>query len=381
MAGSNKDLLRKLGVISPMEEIREQMAALTNPSYLTQIQEQMKALTNPSYLSQVREAAAVLANPLHLTQMQEAVAALASPSYLTQVREAAAVLANPLHLTQMREMAALNNPSYLARMQEQAAAFTNPSYLTQVREAAAVLANPSYLAQVREAASTVRMQAELSAVLGSYQELIRESALANYLVTPDDAAAPRFHLLEPDDFDSLEVGDFAELEVGPDSSVDLEIVKAISEGRSDSLSLPAAQRLQFVYLQIVAIWDMFLRIVQTYMAYVFLTTLFAGSSVPADIPVQAALLSNEQRVLLADYRVVNREGARLRAEPTTESKIVASLSFAQPVEVVEYNDKGWYRVEAQTAEGNFEGWMYVSVTSPLPKPKYPRGQNVDPDAD
>ncbi|AVK05985.1 TPA: SH3 domain-containing protein [Pseudomonas aeruginosa] len=445
MTGSKKDLLRKIQVISPMDEIREQIAALSTPSYLAQIQEQMKALTNPSYLTQLRaaaaavadpsylaqarEAAAALANPLHMTQMREEIATLTNPSYLTQLRaaaaavadpsylaqarEAAAALANPLHMTQMREeiatltnpshltqlraaaaavadlsyvaqaretAAALVNPLHMTQMREEIAALTNPSHLTQLRAAAATLAHPSYLAQMREVAATARMQKELSAVLGSYQDLIRESALASYLVTSDDENAPSSQRVEAEGFDSLEVGDFAALESVPTYDVDLEIVQALSEGHPESLSLPATQRLQFVYLKIVAIWDMLLRIFNTCMALIYLTALMSNATVPADVPKQAAQLPNYERQLLADsYRIVNRNGARLRAEPSKKAEIILQLQLGAVVEVEENNGEGWLHVVAEYQDESVEGWIHLTLTSPVPPPKYHRGQIVDAD--
>ena len=252
-------------------------------------------------------------------------------------------------------------------------AMANPSYLAQMQEQLTALTNPSYLAQVREAAS-VRMQAELSAALGSYQELIRESVLASYLVTPGDKGSLRFHLSEHEGFDSLEVGDFAALEIGPARSIDLEIVQALSKGQPETLSLPARWRLQAVYLQIVAIWDMLLRIFNTFVAVGVLTALMSGATKPADIPEKAALLPNYERQLLADsYRIVNRNGARLRAEPSKNAEVIVQLQLGLPVEVLESNGKGWFRVVAEYQGESVEGWIHLTVTTPVPPPKSQRG--------
>ncbi|APU32192.1 SH3 domain-containing protein [Pseudomonas chengduensis] len=358
MTGKNKDRLKQLGVVSSSEELRELMATLKNPAYLADMREQMKALANPAYLVDMREQIKAIANPTYLADIQERMKALVNPTYL---------------LDMQKQMKALANPAYLVDMQEQLKAIANPTYLAQMQEQLTALTNPSYLAQVREAASA-RMQADLSAALGSYQELVRESVLASYLVTPDDPSAVRFHLVDIEGFDSLEVGDFAELEIGPAKSVDLEIVKALADGHPETLSLPAKQRLQSVYLQIVAIWDMLLRIFNTFVAIGVLTALMSGATKPADVPKQAALLPNYERELLADsYRIVNRNGARLRAEPSKTAEVIVQLQLGLPVEVLENNGKGWFRVLAEYQGESVEGWIHLTVTTPVPLPKYPRG--------
>ncbi|TBU81019.1 hypothetical protein DNK06_07810 [Pseudomonas daroniae] len=226
------------------------------------------------------------------------------------------------------------------------------------------------------AANDSRMTNLLAQTVASYQGLTADSVLASYLVSESDSAEPTTQTVEVEGFDSLEVGDWAELEVTGYSDIDHQIVEAIQNGKVEQLPEPATQRLQLVIARIVVAWDMLLRIFNTCMAVVYLSALMSSTTAPLDIPKQAEQLSNEQRELLADYRVVNREGARLRAEATTNSQVISSLKLGTLVEVIEYNDKGWYRVATEIDGQSVQGWMYVTITTPVPKPKYPRGHFV-----
>jgi hypothetical protein len=383
MAGNEENRSKGKSVGSSTDELLAQLEQLTRPSFLTDLKGQIAELARPSYLADLQSQMARVTQPSYLADLQSQMARVTQPSYLADLQSQMAGVTQLSYLADLQlQMARVTQPSYLADLQSQMAKLTQPSYLTELRKQMAGLARPSYLAdlqsQVAAMSSGTRLQAELAAVVGSYQGLINGSSLASYLIRLDDG--DEAHVMGVERFDSIEVGDFADLEVEPLRSVDLEIVKAISDGEVAKLSSTAMQRLQSVYLQIVAFWDILLRIFNTYTAIAFFSTLLSASSLPADIPLQAASLNNEQRELLSDYRVVNREGARLRAEPTTQSKAITSLPFAHLVEVIEYNDKGWYRVVAETPEGYLEGWVYVSVTTPIPKPKRLSGQNVDDDA-
>ncbi|WP_296231485.1 SH3 domain-containing protein [uncultured Pseudomonas sp.] len=352
MTGSKKDQLRKLGVISPMDELRETLAATSDPGGLKQMRELVLGTVGSSFAQQMRESA---------------IGSIGS-SFFQQLRESQ--LGHPGGLIQMRELTLGSvSSSFLQQTREQVAALTQQSYLSQMREQMAALTNPTNLFQMREAAVSVRIQEEFSAALASYRELVAGSALANFLVSADEDESPPPQRVEVEGFDSLEIGDFAELETGPLNDVDREIVKAISEGSVETLSPTAMQRLQSITLLIVAYWDMLLRIFNTCMAVVYLTALMSGSTVPADIPKQAEQLSNHERELLADYRIVNREGANLRAEPSKKAEVIVQLSLGLPVEVLENNGKGWFHVVADYKGESVEGWIHLTVTTPVPPPK------------
>ncbi len=394
MTGKRKDFLRKHRFVSPAGELRELMATLTNPSYLIDLHKEMKALTDPAYLTGMQAQVKALMNPAYLTGMQEQVKALTNPAYLRGMQEQVKTLTNPAYLVAMQEQVrALTNPAYLTGMQEQVKALTNPAYLTAMQEQVKAVTNPAYLAEMREqmaaltsrsylkqmagTASSGRMQAELSAVLGSYQELISGSALASFLVCPDATDNPPTQALEAESLDSLAVGDFADLDVGQVHIADLAIVNAISKGKVTALPPSAQQRIQSVYLLIVAIWDMLLRIFNTFVALGVLVALMSGASEPADVSKQAALLPNHERQLLADYRIVNRSGARLRAGPGTDFGVLVSLQLGMPVEVLEKSDKGWFFVAVEYQGEWIEGWIFLTVTTPIPPPQHPRGLLVD----
>lgn len=209
------------------------------------------------------------------------------------------------------------------------------------------------------------MGATLFATVSSYQELVVGSTLASFLVSPSPAGKPPARVVEVEGHDSAELGDFALLETEYSSVDDEVIVKAITEGKTAQLSPSALMRIRFVYLQLVAVWDMILRIVQTCMAYLFLSTLLSDVSAPADIKDHVAQLPSHERVLLVDYRIVNRDGARLRAEATTASEVLVTLKIGTPVEVLEKNDKGWFHVAVEHQDEWIEGWIHLTVTTPV----------------
>lgn len=397
MTERKKDLLKKLGIFDPMESIRdlidppnlrsirEHIAALTtpayskqmdeliNPTYLKQIRDQMDALTNPSYLQQMDE----LINPPYLNQMRDQMAALTNPPYfqkmdelintpyLKQMRDQMDELINPPHLKQMRDqMAGLTNPPHLQQMDE----LINPPYLKQMREQMEALTKPSYLQQLSTAFHGGRIQDEATAVMASYQELIGGSALASFLVSLR-TEGPTPH--DTEDTSSLERDEFAAHYFETLQGVDLQIARAITEGEVAALPPSARERLQSIYLQLVVYWDMLIRIFTTYTAYVLLTTLTSGVTTPTEIPKQIEQLSNYERQLLADYRVVNRDGARLRAEPNKAAEVIVKLKLGIPVEVLERNEKGWFRVSVEYKEESVEGWIHLTVTTPVPPPKRP----------
>lgn len=353
MTERKKNLLKELGIYDPMESIRD----LIDPPSLRGIREQMEALTTPGYSKQMDE----LINPPYLNQMRDQMAALTSPSYLQQMDE----LVNPPYLKQMRDqMAGLTNPPYLQQLDE----LINPPYLKQMREQMEALTMPSYLQQLSTAFHGGRIQDEVSAVMASYQELIGGSALASFLVSsraeslPSYDAANTFSLED----DGVAAHHFETLQ-----GVDLQIARAITEGEVASLSPSALQRLQSICLQLVVYWDMLIRIFTTYTAYVLLTTLTSGVTAPTEIPKQMEQLPNYERQLLADYRVVNRDGARLRAEPSKAAEVIVKLKLGIPVEVLERNEKGWFRVSVEYKEESVEGWIHLTVTTPVPPPKRP----------
>ncbi len=373
----DKASLKKLSDIPAIDELREQMAALTKPSYLTDLQAQMAEMMRPSYLTDLKAQMAELTRPSYLTELKAQMAELTRPSYLTDLQAQMAELTRPSYLTDLQtQLAELTSPSYMTELKAQMAELTRPSYLTDLQAQMAELTRPSYLQELQKQVATMaggaRMQAELAAIAGSYQDLINGSVLASYLVAPDDPNEPGTEVLRVQRFDSLDVGDFAMLEVDPVRSVDQEIVKAISAGEVAKLSPTATQRLHSIYLQVVVYWDMLLRIFNTCMAAVYLTALMSNATAPADIPKQAEQLSNYERQLLADYRIVNRNGARLRTGPSKNSEVIVSLKLGLPVEVLEANGKGWFRVVAEYQEEWIEGWIHLTVTTPVPRPKQPR---------
>ena len=402
---SNKEARQKLGgttsideKIAALTDFQDRLDRLTRPSVLTDFQGRLDRLTRPSALTDFQDRLDRLTRPSVLTDFQGRLDRLTRPSALTDFQDRLDQVTRPSALTDFQDrLDQVTRPSALTDFQNRLDQMTRPSALTdfqnrldQMTQLSAQtdfqaqldkLTRPSYLDELQNQFANItgfaRAQTELAAVAGSYQGLLHGSVLASYLASPESFAGSDAKVKRVARFDSLDVGDFADLEVDPVRSVDLEIIKAIEEGEVAKLSPTATQRLHSIYLQILVVWDMLLRIFNTFVALGVLTALMTGASAPADVPERAALLTNEQRVLLADFRMVNREGAKLRAEPTTQSKAVASLPFAHPVEVIEYNDKGWYRVETETPDGYLEGWMYVSVTTPVPKPKYLRGQKVD----
>ncbi len=204
------------------------------------------------------------------------------------------------------------------------------------------------------AANDSRVSDLLARTVVSLQELTTSSVLANYLLPAQEPDQPDKQSVDVENFENLEIGDWAELEIIDHDDIDHQIVQAIKSGQVEQLPEPAAQRLQFVLARIVVVWDMLMRIFNTCMAVIYLSALMSTTTAPSDIHKLAEQLPNEQKELLSDYRIVNREGARLRAEATTNSQILRSLKLGTLVEVIEYNDEGWYRVAAMSMASQFK---------------------------
>ena len=276
-------------------------------------------------------------------------------------------MTNPESLTNLRaQMAAMTNPESLTNLRAQMAAMTNPESLTNLRAQMAAMTNPESLtnlrAQMAAMISSGGMQSDFSAAISSYHELISEWPLASFLVSPGDLSKASTQTIETEELNL----------VAPDldniHGVDLEIVKALSVGDAE-LSLPAIQRLQSIYLQIIVIWDILLRMFNTYIAIGILVALMSTVSKPVDISRQVSLLPDNERALLAGYRIVNRNGARLRVEPSKSSELIVSLPLGLLVEVLDKNDKGWFYVAVEYQGEWIEGWVYFSVTTPVPPPQ------------
>ena len=337
--------LSKLGITLPGDVLEHARAAVGSLSFMKDLKE-MRAMVEPSYLKDLRD-------------QMELAQAVVDHSHLTGFR------------AQMESAQAVLDRSYLTNFREQigfAQALIQQPYFNAMTLPG--LVDSLALGKMLHGAG---LQAELAAALVSYQDLLNSSALASFLVEPSDATPPS----KPVDIEGTATIQFAasgELRVVPADSVDLEIIQAIGEGSTASLPAPAAQRLLLVYRQIIAIWDMLLRIVNTYVAITVLSALMSSASVPADIPKKAEQLTNEQRELLADYRIVNRNNSRLRAEPSKEGEVIVKLGLGLPVEVLEYNGKGWYRVVAEYQDEWVEGWIHLTVTTKVPRPKRSRDE-------
>lgn len=177
------------------------------------------------------------------------------------------------------------------------------------------------------------MQSDYSAAISSYHELISESILASFLVSPKDSGQPSTQTIEPEGLDLVAPG-FDKMH-----GADLEIMKALSVGDAE-LSIQAIQRLQSIYLQIIVIWDILLRMFNTYIAIGILVALMTTVSKPVDVSKQVALIPNNERELLAGYRIVNRNGARLRADPSKSSELIVSLPLGVLVEILDKMIRG-----------------------------------------
>ncbi|WP_282349034.1 SH3 domain-containing protein [Pseudomonas sp. PS01301] len=387
--------LEALANPSHLAELRKQVLAFTNPLRLPSLRKQLVTLANPTYLAELRKQVGAFANPMQMAEMREQLAALANPPYMAEFSGQVAAFANPPSMARLREqLDELSSPRYIAELRKQVAAFTNPSHMDdlrkqmealanpsfhkQMREQMALMAKPSYFTAVQEQFSTfgdnARLQENLSAVAASYSELISSSSLARYFASESAASAPADNVIVADISEGLEIRDVA---MATDV-LDREIVGALETNNIANLSISALQRLQSFYLAFVVVWETLLRIVETYSAYLILTALLSGASTPADVHSQVQQLPNHERDLLADYRVVNREGARLRANPATSAEALLSLPLGTPVEVMEQNNKGWFYVSVDYRGAEIEGWIYVSVTTPVPPPKSSRALAKEP---
>jgi len=378
-----------------LAELRKQIIAFANPPHLASLRQQLEKLAHPTYLADLRMQVGAFANPPQVAEMRKQLEELANPPYIAELGGQVATFVNPPNMALLRDqLNALTSPPYIAELRKQVAAFTNPPHmddlrkqmealanpplLKQMREQMAVMAKPSYFTAIQEQFSTygnnARFLENLSAVSASYSELISSSSLAKYFASVGAAGAPPESIIVADVSERLEIREVA---MATDV-MDREIVSALETNNIDNLSISALQRLQSLYLTFVVFWDTLLRLVDTYSAYLLLAALLSGASTPADVQNQVQQLTNHERDLLADYRVVNREGARLRANPGISAEALVSLPLGTPVEVMEQNNKGWFHVSVDYQGAEIEGWIYVSVTTPVPPPKSSRALAKEP---
>lgn len=356
--------LSKLGITLPGDVLEHARAAVGSLSFMKELKE-MRAMAQPSYLQNLRDQ----------TQWAQAVVDLPQLTALQSLKPVIdfSHLAN--FQTQLEPLRTVLDMPHLTSLGSQVASLHSVldfSYLTKFHEQLGILSAIA-LPEIGSALGRGNMpgaglQAELAATLSSYQELLDSSALASFLVAPSDTTSSS-EQVDIEGSATIQVAASGDLRVVPADSVDMAIIQAIEKGDAASLPDPESQRLQSVLRQIVVIWDMLLRLFNTAMALVYLTALMSSTSVPAEIPKQAEQLSNEQRVLLADYRMVNRNNARLRAEPSKAGEVIVKLGLGLPVEVLEYNGKGWYRVVAEYQDEWVEGWIHLTVTTKVPPPR------------
>lgn len=363
---------------SHLSELRAQMAQLQSPSYLADLRAQMAEIASPSYLSELRAKMAQLQSPSYLADLRAQMAELASPSYVTELRAQMTQAQSPSYLAALRaQMAQVQSPSYLADLRAQLAQVTNPSYLDDLRASVKAFTSSSYVTSLRERLKAIsssntlahtsgelRNQYELAA-LKSFDKLLDTSPLADFLVDIDEALLPSSK--SPDDYldGTLEPNSSSPLYDPTNQALDIDIVNAIKAGETAELPPHAVHRFHAIYAQIICIWDMFIRIFDTYMAVAFLTALTTGVTAPTEIPKQIEKLPSYERQLLADYRIVNKIGSRLRAEPNKSSEILLLLELGTPVEVLDRTSSGWLRVSVDINGEYVEGWIYVTLTMPI----------------
>lgn len=358
MTGSKENILKALDAANRLDEIKAQAALLSNPGYIRNLHDQIRSLTAPSSWTQMQKQMEQFAKPPFMAEMRKQMEAIANPSYLKLMRERMAVLGNSSMLSQIvQQWETVANPPNLKKMREQMTALAEPSYFIKLQ------------AQLSAAGSTTRMQAQLSAVVSSYNELIESSALAKYFAATVAEGASAGSVIDAEIVESIELQDFVVLDIVPTDPTDDEIVKALETGDVPNLSESALLRLKTFYFRFVFVWETLLRVVETYTAYLVLAALMSGVTVPADVSSQAQLLGDHERLMLADYRMVNRNGARLRAAPATSSEALLTLPLGTPMEVIEKGHNGWFHVLVDFQDTEVEGWIYVSVTTAVPAPR------------
>ena len=363
------------------EQIDRMTNAVSSPA-MRAFQEQIDQMTNAAsspamrafqeQIDQMTNAASSPAMRLAQEQIDRITKAASSPAMrmaqeqIDRIAKAASSPAMRMAQEQIDRITKAANSPGMRAIQDQIDRMNNAASTPYVR------AYQEQVDRMAVAANDSRMSNWLAQTAVAYQELTAGSVLANYLVSASEPGEPATQTVEVAGFDSLEIGDWAELNVGDLNEVDSQIVVAIQSGQVDQLPEPATRRLQFVLAHIVVLWDMMLRIFNTCMAVVYLSALMSNATVPADIPKLAEQIPIEQRVLLTDYRVVNRERANLRTEPSKTAEVIIVLKLGLPVEVLESNGKGWFLVAAEYEGESVEGWIHLTVTSPIPPLKHPK---------
>ena len=72
--------------------------------------------------------------------------------------------------------------------------------------------------------------------------------------------------------------------------------------------------------------------------------------------------------MLTTYRLVTRQGVRIRQSQTVNSAIVGHLAIGQLIEVLDEQD-GWLQIEADVSGEGVVGWIYKGYTAPFPPPE------------
>ncbi|GEM_PF-3995429 len=152
--------------------------------------------------------------------------------------------------------------------------------------------------------------------------------------------------------------------------LDAEIAQQLKRGAApETLSLGARRRALDVVIVLYIFWEVLLRIAATEQVYQQFTSRLEAASAPVEVREVIQATPEEERLLLAHLRVVNRNGTTLRAEPTTKSDSLASLPLGTPVEVLEGGTKAWVHVLVDHFGEEKKGWIYRSLTTPIPKPR------------
>ncbi|WAE53270.1 SH3 domain-containing protein [Stutzerimonas frequens] len=153
-------------------------------------------------------------------------------------------------------------------------------------------------------------------------------------------------------------------------NLDAEIAQQLKRGAPpETLSLDARRRALDVVIVLYIFWEVLLRIAATEQVYQQFTSRLEAAGAPIEVREVIQATPEEERLLLAHLRVVNRNGTTLRAEPTTQSDSLASLPLGTPVEVLEGGTKAWVHVLVDHFGEEKKGWIYRSLTTPIPKPR------------
>jgi hypothetical protein len=195
------------------------------------------------------------------------------------------------------------------------------------------------------------------------------SRLVAWLTDDPERLDQAVQLVDVEGIDSLE---FATAEVDhviPDQIQEQAIIDALEQEKPIGLwSDSARAALTKTVSLILFLIRCFVAVVALGQAIEWLAGKVETVSTAAEVRRIAAALPEPFRWMLTTYRLVTRQGVRVRQSHTVHSVIVGHLAIGQLIEVLDEQD-GWLQIQADVSGESIVGWIYKGYTVPFPPSK------------